>query len=275
MSGLSAAEREALENAFLVGLGRQPLAVPALAVGAEEGQVALTCLGLLAQRRRFDRPGSVPPAPAVPRVARDDARAILGAEASRLLQRFVAACVGGKAAPLLEAAVARLAASGRRPHPFQVGRFLAALKKQGCGFGPREQAYLAAIAAVVEAALPAAADPGAIEAGNWTGFARPRRVEFITAERRRDPAAARQLVASVFGAEPANVRAELVGALAAGIGPDDRAFLEGLAGDRAQTVRDAAARLLSRIPGTAAHGERVARAAAALQMTPAGLVPVN
>ena len=275
MTGLSAAEREALETAFLVGLGRQPLAVPALAAGAAENEVALACLGLLAQRRRFDRPRPVPPPPAAPRTARDDGRAILEAEAGRLLQRFVAGCVGAHAAPLLEAAVARLAASGRRPHPFQVGRFLAALKKQGCGFGPREQAYLAEIAAVVEPAAPAVADLGAIDAGNWTGFPRQIRVQFIAALRLRDPAAARQLVASTLAAEPANVRAELVGALGSGIGPDDRAFLEGLAGDRAQTVRDAAARLLSRVPGTPSHGERVARAVAALRVTPAGLVPVD
>ena len=275
MTGLSAAEREALVTAFLVGLGRQPLAVPALAAGAAEDEVALACLGLLAQRRRFDRPGPVPPPPAAPRIARDDGRAILEAEAGRLLQRFVAGCVGAHAAPLLEAAVARLAASGRRPHPFQVGRFLAALKKQGCGFGPREQAYLAEIAAVVEPAAPAVADLGAIDAGNWTGFPRQIRVQFIAALRLRDPAAARQLVASTLAAEPANVRAELVGALGSGIGPDDRAFLEGLAGDRAQTVRDAAARLLSRVPRTPSHGERVARAVAALRVTPAGLVPVD
>src|SRR5689334_27657 len=77
MTGLSTAERAALESAFLVGLGRQPMAVPALAAGAAEDKVALACLGLLAQRRRFDRPGPVPPPPVAPRIARDDDRAIL------------------------------------------------------------------------------------------------------------------------------------------------------------------------------------------------------
>ena len=273
-STLSPAERGALERAFTIGLGRQTLPAPGLIAGqAEEAAMALDCLGLLAQRRRYDRPGPIPPAPPAARVLREDGRPLLDAEDGRLLQRFVEACSMRGAAPLLEAMVARMAASGLRPHPFQVRRMTAILKKQGCSFRQAEEAYLAEVDPVTVRAEPGLET--VIDSGNWMELPRQRRVDYIAALRLSDPPAARALVESCVAAEPANVRADLVGALAAGLSTADRAFLEGLAGDRAPSVRDAAARLLSLIPGTTAHGERLARATAALRAADGCVMPVD
>jgi hypothetical protein len=60
--------------------------------------------------------------------------------------------------------------------------------------------------------------------------------------------------------------------LAAGLGPADGAFLSGLEGDKAATVREKAAELLGRIPGTSAYAARLARARDHLKVQAQGLV---
>jgi hypothetical protein len=270
MSVLSLKECDALENAFLIGLARQALPEPASLGGlADTQKPVLACLALIAQRRRYALPEPVAPARPDPRIPRDDGRPLLDDETARLLLRLVGASA---AAPLLEGAVSRLAVSGFRPHPFQTPRIMAALKKQGCAFGLTEKAYLAEIDPIAGGGVALPEGSAGIDENNWTGFPTAIRVDFIAARRRRDSAAARRLVEAAFAAEPANVRVELVGALSAGISSDDRPFLEGLAQDRAQTVRDAAARLLSLIAGAPAHSERLAKAAAGLLLTTEGVI---
>jgi len=273
MSGLSLADCDALESAFLIGLGRQALPpVASLAELSDTPNPTLACLVLVAQRRRYVLPEPVAPPQPRPRIPRDDGRPMLDAETGRLLQRLVEACNTRNAAPLLEGAVARLEVSGFRPHPFQVPRIMAVLKKQGCALGLTERAYLAEIDPVAERGDVLPGGAGGIDESNWTGFPTAIRVDYIAALRRRDPAGARALVEACLAAEPANVRVELIGALSAGISPDDRPFLEGFAQDRAQTVRDAAARLLSLVKGAPANAERLAKAAAALQVASEGLI---
>jgi hypothetical protein len=273
MSALTLAECDAVERTFQIGLSRQELpAIGALAAVPEPANPALACLSLVAQRRRYVVPGPVPPERPEPRVPRDDSRPVLDPETGRLLQRMVDAGGTRAAAPLLEAAVARLARKGVQPHPFQMPKILAALKKQGCTFGLNEKVYLAEVSPIPERGDTMHENLGGIDESNWTGFPRAIRVAYIEALRRRDPAPARMLVEACLAVEPANVRADLLGALAVGISADDRSFLEGLAQDRAQTVRDAAARLLALVQGAPAHAEQLAKASAALQLSSEGLI---
>ena len=71
---------------------------------------------------------------------------------------------------------------------------------------------------------------------NWTEATPARRERYINERRRADPATARALVEAVWASETADMRLRLLGPLSVRLGPDDRAFLEGLAKDRAPKV---------------------------------------
>jgi hypothetical protein len=66
--------------------------------------------------------------------------------------------------------------------------------------------------------------------------------------RRRDPTAARELLANSWKNEPGDDRAALLPALAEGLTSDDERFLAEALKDRKRDVRDAAAELLARLP---------------------------
>jgi hypothetical protein len=68
--------------------------------------------------------------------------------------------------------------------------------------------------------------------------------------RARDAHAACAALAAAWNSEPPEQRAALLGALAAGLGPDDEAFLEAALDDRRKEVRAVAQRLLARLPGS-------------------------
>jgi hypothetical protein len=72
-----------------------------------------------------------------------------------------------------------------------------------------------------------------------------------------DPDAAREALEGSWKSEPADVRSDFLGVLAAHVRPADEAFLEAALTDRAAAVRERAAELLGRLPGTR-HGQRMA-----------------
>ena len=90
--------------------------------------------------------------------------------------------------------------------------------------------------------------------------------------RSKDAAAGLALLEACFAQEPAALRSELVFALRAGLSAGDRTFLEGLAKDRAESVRATAARLLSLLPGTDAYAGRLNRAMASFKVKPAKML---
>ncbi|WP_329045367.1 DUF5691 domain-containing protein [Amycolatopsis sp. NBC_01488] len=72
-----------------------------------------------------------------------------------------------------------------------------------------------------------------------------------------DPAAAREALHGSWKSEPADVRSDFLGVLAEHVRPEDEAFLEAALTDRAAAVRERAADLLGRLPGTR-YGETMA-----------------
>jgi hypothetical protein len=84
----------------------------------------------------------------------------------------------------------------------------------------------------------------------WTEGTFPERFSLLQRLRVRDPAAARELLASSWKEEKAEHRAELIDAMAEGLGADDEAFLESVLDDRSAQVRASAAPLLARIEGS-------------------------
>src|SRR5262249_34827377 len=133
-------------------------------------------------------------------------------------------------------------AGGLKLHPFDYARLEEFIAQHAADLGPEERAWLSVVrperkldSAYLDAPLTDATLPHASKA---------QKLQFLRALRQDDAAKARELIEALLPNEPANVRAELVGLLAAKLGDTDRAFLEGLARDRAPSVREAADGLL-------------------------------
>ncbi|WLP88778.1 DUF5691 domain-containing protein [Gordonia sp. NB41Y] len=129
--------------------------------------------------------------------------------------------------------------------------------------GPRGR-WLADLAPELGAVLPhpvdgiggAEPDPGA-----WLHGDLPTRVAHLTALRRRDPGAARELLEQSWPAEPGAERDAFIEVFAFAPTADDEAFLEHALDDRRRAVRAGAVRALDAIEGSALR-QRIFAAAA-------------
>jgi hypothetical protein len=269
-----------LHQSFMLGLNRSPLALPdeiaqAISAPASDSQPALTALALAGTRSRFARPAPAQPAEAIPEAARAlhaDPRPVLPAKARRHLQRLLIKADIEASRIIIGSALKRLAPSGLRLHPFDLPRLAMPLQSCGVQLGMGERAYLALTqTGAAEDEPREQLFHEAISAENWRSFGKSARVRFLLELRAKDAAAGLALLEACFAQELAALRSELVFALRAGLSAGDRAFLEGLANDRADSVRVTAARLLSLLPGTDAYGERLNRAMASFKVKPAKL----
>jgi hypothetical protein len=88
----------------------------------------------------------------------------------------------------------------------------------------------------------------------------------LTQLRDRDAAGARELLAAGWDRETGDDRALLIGVLAHGLSGADEEFLEAALADRKGSVREGAARLLGRLPGSAFNRRAAERAAGLLRV---------
>ncbi|MBZ4323115.1 DUF5691 domain-containing protein, partial [Streptomyces huiliensis] len=114
---------------------------------------------------------------------------------------------------------------------------------------------------------PAAPVPGAPDAADaeeprrlWREGLFAERLAALTAVRRRDPAAGRELLTGTWATERAEDRQAFLGVLRDGLSPDDEPFLEAALSDRGRGVRALAAELLGALPGSALTARMTARA---------------
>ena len=96
------------------------------------------------------------------------------------------------------------------------------------------------------------------DASAWSEGSLAQRCAWLQRLRQRDAAAGRAELEQALPALPAKERADLLAALATGLGPDDEALLERLCSDRSREVRQQAQSLLLGLPSSA----RVQRAQA-------------
>ncbi|MGW0612973.1 DUF5691 domain-containing protein [Streptomyces sp. NPDC002788] len=111
------------------------------------------------------------------------------------------------------------------------------------------------------AALPHLEDDDRIQQ-LWQEGLFAERVALLSALRSRDPAAARDLLATTWATERAEDRLMFLDSLRAGLGPHDEPFLEQALADRSRNVRATAAELLSALPGSALAARMAVRASA-------------
>ena len=109
------------------------------------------------------------------------------------------------------------------------------------------------------AGVDVAADP-AVPADEWARLPSAERLAVVASLRSRDPAAARDLIASTWSSDAARDRRSFLETLRVGLGDDDEPLLERALDDRSQTVREVAAALLDGLPGSA-RAQRMAKAA--------------
>jgi Family of unknown function (DUF5691) len=237
-----------LVSAALLGTQRRrldpaglPMPVRPLVAGAPE-EALLTAAAVLANYRRA---GHVPARPEKrPPVADRDKRPLVPPAARRRMLRLPAELLG---------------------------EWLQAVHEKGLRVAPE---YLPALAETartrpsVRAPLAAVAGP----AGSWLGERNPawsflvsvaaegdqvweygsplQRREWLDRTLAADPAAARTALASTWTREPAGERADFLAVLGEHLGPADEPFLEAALDDRAGQVRESAAELLARLPGS-------------------------
>ena len=115
------------------------------------------------------------------------------------------------------------------------------------------------------AALPHLEDAAEVQQ-LWQEGLFAERVALLSAIRTREPAAARELLATTWATERAEDRLMFLDSLRAGLGPQDEPLLEQALADRSRNVRATAAELLSALPGSALAARMAARAAACVAL---------
>ncbi|WP_246064711.1 DUF5691 domain-containing protein [Nonomuraea longispora] len=223
---------EELASTALVGTDRRPYDGDLLARAAVE--VARRRAGRPLGQAPQQQPAPAEERPAVGRRAAGRLMRIMGGEQERLLGEWLAAAAAtGRRVPPY--ALPELLERGRRDRSIRVhlgvlagrrGRWLAGLNPAW--------AYLLEEPTGQTWELGSAAD----------------RRAHLRRVRAADPARARRLLESTWGSETPDDRAEFAEVLADGLSMDDEPFLEQALDDRRREVRQTAANLLTRLPGS-------------------------
>jgi hypothetical protein len=265
-------DMEVALRSFLLGTDRHPLPAAGIVknlVPPSDPTAELTALALVGQRLRLRRPVRPPQADA-PRTI-EDRRAAVPDSARSLMRRLVAGRDGSASDVAALALADTCDRRALRPHPFDMPRIDAFIRAHAERLGSSAAAWVEC-GRNPEGRPRHYFDAEAIDATNWTSAGPAARAAFIATMRAEDPDGARTLVEASFASEPAPLRVRLVDALAHRLSPADAPFLEGLAGDRAPTVREAAVRLLMCIPGTDASDGLLSDLVGRIKVSTSGLL---
>jgi uncharacterized protein DUF5691 len=255
-----------LVAAATVGIAQRPLSVIELpepegeygtVVAADPAVGLLDAVALLDAAQRAGRlatPISLPsPAPA-------DTRPELSPRAGRIVAELLGRGPADILADLLRAAAH---AGFRAPSPLLPALLCAAAANStlsdavAATLGERGR-WLAALAPEWRRFVDSAGMPAAEDAWETGRFAERR--SWLAQLRRRDPNAARTLLAEGWARETGDDRAELITVLADGLSAADESFLEAALDDRRAEVRRRAVHLLQLLPGSAYQRRARARA---------------
>ena len=257
----------AIIEALLQGTGRRPLQ-PAGVLGegieSSNDTTSARMLALAVQAQLYELPAA-PERFEKAAITRDD-RPIVPDDVRPSIHRLVTGKGNPPDDPAAFALAQALGRHGWRLHPFDVPRLGGFVQQHADMLG-------IAIAEVAgEASTGGWAMWESLDETNWMLATPARKASFIADLRISDPARARTLVEAQLPLEKAEVRLRLVDALGAGLGIEDRPFLESLATDRAPTVKRAVTRLLARLPGTGAAEVQIAELLSRIRQGSTGLL---
>ncbi|MCF3103884.1 hypothetical protein IPZ58_20145 [Streptomyces roseoverticillatus] len=259
-------------------------------VCARDGQdTAAALLDAAAVETVRRRAGALPAAArARPDPAPEDERPPLPAAARRRLAQLLADRTGGgrrTAAPdLTELLPQWLAAANRHgyqapsallPSLLEAARARTDLRTEALVLGGPRARWLAGLNPQWKYALrsgPAASQAAAGPADTrvWEEGLFAERAAYLTSLRRRDPAAARELLAGAWPTERAEDRLMFLDVLREGLSAADEPFLERTLDDRSRNVRATAAELLSALPGSALAARMADRARSCVSLDRTG-----
>ncbi|GAA4058884.1 DUF5691 domain-containing protein [Actinomadura miaoliensis] len=250
-------------TAALLGTRRKP--APSLPEApAEVGDAAARLLdqaALLTVRRRAGMRPPRSPEPIAPAPVED--LPVVSPAAARRLARIL----GGTQIRVLPEWLEAAAAHGRRvparllPDLLERGRSDRMLRPSIARAAGRRGVWLALQNTEWAYLVGAGDDPGG-GPEVWQTGTRNQRVAYLTALRGTDPAAAREALRETWGREPAPDRTAFLATFEHGLSADDEEFLESALEDRGKDVRQIAADLLARMPGSAYAARMAARARA-------------
>jgi uncharacterized protein DUF5691 len=268
---LDAAAIETLTRSVMLGTARQAAPLQKAFGGLilpDDPKAALKALALLGQHSRFRRPAFAAPASVGPLFP--DERAAVP-EAARPLLRSL---LSGKSGDVTDAVALAIADAMERQrlrlHPFDLPRLEDFVKAYADQLGASAVAWTQRHATTTTPDTYSFVET--IDETNWTHGRPAQRAAFIRGLRATDAARARALVEGVFASEQAPVRLVLVKALAENLSQADQPFLEGLAKDRAPTVREAAEGLLARLPGSPQAAKRLEECLGRIKRATAGVL---
>ncbi|MEV4532993.1 DUF5691 domain-containing protein [Asanoa sp. NPDC049518] len=115
-------------------------------------------------------------------------------------------------------------------------------------------------------------EAAAADAQDWLTGTPGERLAYLVALRASDPAKGLELLTETFDAEPPHDRVLLLGALETGLDLRDEALIEHALDDRRREIRQVAAELLRKLPGSALGRRMATRAAASVHFADSALV---
>jgi len=268
---LDAASVDTLTRRVMLGTARQAAPVQNAFGGLivpDDPKAALKALALLAQHSRFRRPAGPTRVSVEPLFL--DERSIVPEAARPLLLSLLSGKGDGPIDPIPFALAEAMQRRQLRLHPFDLPRLDDFVKTYAEQLGSSAVAW--AQRHVTTTTPDTYSFVETIDEANWMHGRPAQRAAFIRSLRATDAVRARALVEGVFASEQAPVRLVLVKALAENLSPADQPFLEGLAKDRAPTVREAAESLLARLPGSQQAAKRLEECLSRIKRAKAGVL---
>jgi hypothetical protein len=239
-----------LVSAALLGTQRRrvdPAGLPAAVRPLVAGEPEVALLTAAAVLTNYRRAGYAPARPdkRLPVAERDD-RPLVPPAARRRLLRLPAELLGEWLQAVHEKGM-RLPpehlpalAETARTRPALRAPLVAVAGPAGSWLGERNPVWSFLVSAV----------PGATGDEVWEYGNPLQRREWLDRTLAKDPGAARAALAASWTREPAGDRAEFIAVLGEHLVPEDEPFLEAALDDRAGQVRETAAELLARLPGS-------------------------
>jgi hypothetical protein len=271
---LDATSAEVLTRSLMLGTARQAVPVERVfggAIAPDDPKATLKALALVGQHSRFRRSSPIAPVAAEPLFPDD--RRIIAETARPLLISLLSDKRGGAATDIVALAVADAMARKRmKVHPFDLPRLEDFVKAHCEQLGPGACAWVERHASRTSSDPPNYLLDETIDETNWMRARPAQKAVFIRGLRATEPVRARELVEGSFPSEQAAVRVVLVNALDVSLSLADRPFLEGLAKDRAPSVREAAEDMLAGLPGTAQAAKRLEECLGRIKVTKGGLL---
>jgi hypothetical protein len=219
-------------------------------------EAPLCQLSLLASRRKFSRSNASPSSAKA--FVRTETKPFMPTDARRHLIKLVSGKEGNIGDAMALRAVKAIRASSFSLHPFDFAKLEDFIARHATDLGADARQWLSIVHVENKLEQDLYLDE-TVNENNFAQASRAQRIEYLRDMRLRDPALARAFLETVISGEAAETRLKYLAVVATQLNEADKPFLEKLLTDRAPSVKELAAGLLSRLPGSDAQQRRIAK----------------